>query len=60
MLWSIAVHPSGKYAYLPNWNSNNVSQFTIDPNSGEITAMSAATVATGKAPLTLAVAPSGK
>jgi len=45
---------------VPNWNGNNVSQFAIDPNSGALTAMSAATVATGTGPLTLAVDPSGQ
>jgi DNA-binding beta-propeller fold protein YncE len=58
--FTITVHPSGKYAYVPNWNGNNVSQFAIDPNSGALTAMSAATVATGTGPLTLAVDPSGQ
>jgi len=46
--FTITVHPSGQYAYVPNSNGNNVSQFTVDPNSGALTAMATATVATGR------------
>src|ERR1019366_5218823 len=58
--FTITVHPSGQYAYVPNSNGNNVSQFTIDPTSGALTPMSTATVATGAGPVALAIDPSGK
>jgi DNA-binding beta-propeller fold protein YncE len=58
--FTITVHPSGQYAYVPNSNGNNVSQFTVDPNSGALTPMSTATVVAGLSPVALAVDPSGK
>jgi 6-phosphogluconolactonase len=54
----VTVDPSGKYAYVANQGSNNVSQYTIGAN-GSLTAMSNATVAAGASPVSVAVDPSG-
>ena len=34
---SIAVDPSGKFAYVTNSGSNDVSMYSIDPATGELT-----------------------
>ena len=34
---SLVIHPSGKFAYVANQSSNNISLFTIDSNTGVLT-----------------------
>jgi 6-phosphogluconolactonase len=34
---SIAIHPSGKFAYVTNSNSNSVSMYSIDGATGTLT-----------------------
>ncbi len=34
---SVAVDPSGKFAYVANADSNNVSMYTIDATTGALT-----------------------
>jgi YVTN family beta-propeller protein len=34
---SVAVDPSGKFAYVANHGSNNVSMYAIDPTTGVLT-----------------------
>jgi YVTN family beta-propeller protein len=55
---SVAVDPSGKFAYVANANSNNVSMYTIDATAGTLT--STGTIAAGTSPSSVAVDPSGK
>lgn len=55
---SIAVDPSGKYAYVANMNGS-VSQYTIDPH-GRLKPMSPATVASWEYALSVTVDPLGK
>jgi len=51
---SIAIDPSGKYAYVTSgdtgWGSNSVAQYTIDPATGALTLMAHPTVLTGYGP----------
>jgi 6-phosphogluconolactonase (cycloisomerase 2 family) len=47
--FSVAVDPSGRYAYVANLNSANVSQYTIGAN-GALTPMATATVAAEASP----------
>ena len=57
---SVAVHPSGKFAYVANSgfkNSNTISMYTIDATTGALTSIG--TVA-GENPGSVAVHPSGK
>jgi YVTN family beta-propeller protein len=54
----VAVDPSGKFAYVANFGSNDVSMFTIDATSGALT--STGTIAAGQSPTSIAVHPSGK
>jgi 6-phosphogluconolactonase (cycloisomerase 2 family) len=61
---SIAVHPSGRFAYAVNsFNNavtgNSVSQYSIN-SDGTLKAMTTATVATGAAPQTITIDPSGR
>ena len=56
---SVAVDPACKYADVPNFSGNTVSQYTIGSN-GALTPMSPATVASGRGPWAITVAPSGK
>jgi len=55
---SVAVDPSGKFAYTANWGSNNISVYTINATTGALTAGTA--VAAGTNPNSVTVDPSGK
>jgi 6-phosphogluconolactonase (cycloisomerase 2 family) len=55
---AVAVGPSGRFAYVTNQASGDVSAFVIDGASGALTA--AGRTATGSAPLALSVEPSGR
>ena len=56
---AVAVHPSGKFAYVANaGRSNTISMYTIDATTGALT--SAGTIAAGTLPESVAVDPSGK
>jgi len=54
---SVAVDPAGKFVYVANSGSNDVSMYTINTATGALT--SAGTVATGKVPSSVAVDPAG-
>jgi len=55
---SVAVDPSGKFAYVANLSSNDVSMYTIDATTGALTSIG--TIAAGTGPVSVAVDPSGK
>jgi 6-phosphogluconolactonase len=57
---SVAVDPSGKFAYVVNRQDNTVSMFTIDSGTGNLTPNTPATVGTGQTPFDIVVDPSGK
>src|ERR1039458_2340711 len=48
-----------EYAYVANWASSNISQYTIGAN-GVLTAMAASAVGAGSDPFRVTVDPSGK
>jgi YVTN family beta-propeller protein len=50
---SIAVDPTGQFAYVANEGSNTVSEYTINPTTGALTPIG--TVAAGIAPRSIAV-----
>ena len=58
----IRVHPNNKWVYVPNIDSDNVSQFLFDDKTGMLTAMTpaAATVPAMQGPRHLDFHPSGK
>jgi YVTN family beta-propeller protein len=56
--YSIAIDPTGSYAYVTNQGSNSVSQFTINPD-GTLSALGAP-VATGSKPYQITVDPTGQ
>src|SRR6266568_2656708 len=56
---SVTVDPSGKYAYVANASSNDVSQYTIGATGG-LTPMGPATIAAGTTPYSVTVDPGGK
>ncbi len=55
---SVVVDPSGKFAYVANSNSNDVSMYTINATTGALASIG--TIAAGTAPVSVAVDPSGK
>jgi len=55
---SVAVDPSGKFAYVANGDSDNVSMYTIDATSGLLTFQGE--IDAGWSPSSVAVDPSGK
>jgi DNA-binding beta-propeller fold protein YncE len=62
--YSVAVDPSGRFAYVANNGANDVSQYAIDHAAGTLSALSPATVVPGAAawtnPQVIAVEPSGR
>jgi 6-phosphogluconolactonase len=56
---SVAVDPSGKFAYVVNRSDNTISMFTIDPGSGNLTPNAPANIATGEQPWRIIIDPSG-
>jgi 6-phosphogluconolactonase len=59
---SVSVYPGGRYAYVANQGSNDVSAYSIgqtSSNSGALTVVQAS-VATGTGPVSVTVHPSGK
>jgi 6-phosphogluconolactonase len=48
---SLVIHPNGKFLYVANFATNNVSAFTIDPSSGVPTLITGAPFAAGTHPV---------
>ncbi len=57
---NVVVDPSGKFAYVPDFTSNTVAAFTIDPKIGALTAVAGSPLATGTGPGAAVVDPSSK
>jgi 6-phosphogluconolactonase (cycloisomerase 2 family) len=55
---SVAVDPTGKFAYVTNFESNDVSMHTIDATTGALASIG--TTAAGPGPVSVAVDPAGK
>src|SRR4029077_14928967 len=55
---SVAVDPSGKFAYVTNSGSNDVSMYTINSTAGSLTLIG--TISAGLSPTSIAIQPSGK
>jgi DNA-binding beta-propeller fold protein YncE len=55
---SIAVDPSGKFAYVGNKSSNNISAYTIDGSTGILAAVPGSPFAAGMSPASVAIASS--
>jgi YD repeat-containing protein len=53
------VDPSGRFVYVANQGSNNVSAYTIDPNTGILSAIPGSPFAAGNGPVFVAVDLSG-
>jgi 6-phosphogluconolactonase len=56
---SIAVDPFGRFVFVPNTATNNVSAYTIDPLTGTLTQVAGSPFASGYTPNSAAVDPSG-
>src|SRR5258706_7872210 len=59
----VAAHRTGKFAYIANNSSNNVSGYTIDATTGALTAIPGSPgspFAAGTHPFSVAVDPTGK
>jgi 6-phosphogluconolactonase (cycloisomerase 2 family) len=57
---SVAVDPSGLFAYVSNWGSSNVSAYSINATTGALAAIAGSPYAAGSGPSAIAVDPSGK
>ncbi len=60
---SIVVAPNGQFAYVANSGSNTVSAYTVDPNTGALTALGGGTgnpFPTQTTPLSVTVTPNGQ
>lgn len=55
---SIAFDPTGKFAYVTNYGSNNVSAYTVNTSTGVLTPIS--TYTAGTSPYSVDVDPTGK
>jgi 6-phosphogluconolactonase (cycloisomerase 2 family) len=58
--FSVTVDPSGKFAYVANFSSGDVSAFSIDASTGALTAVSGSPFPAGSGPISISVDPSGK
>jgi 6-phosphogluconolactonase (cycloisomerase 2 family) len=58
--YGIAVDPQGTSVYAADVNSNEVSQYTINPITGQLTPKAPATVAAGRGSTEVAVTPNSK
>jgi len=56
---NMVMDPGGKYLYVANATSNNLSAFSISGGTGAITALSASPFLAGTSPISLAVDPLG-
>ena len=56
----VTVDPSGKFAYVDNFNSNSVSAFTINATTGALAAIVGSPFASGTGPNSVDIDPSGK
>ena len=54
------IEPSGKFAYVANLGSGNVSAYAIDATSGALKKVKGSPFAAGTKPVIMAVDPSGK
>lgn len=54
----VAVDPTGKFAYVTNFLSNDVSMYTINGTTGALASIG--TIAAGTGPVSVAVDPTGK
>jgi YVTN family beta-propeller protein len=55
---SVAVDPTGKFAYVTNFGSNDVSMYTINATTGALASMG--TIAAGTGPVSVAVDAAGE
>jgi DNA-binding beta-propeller fold protein YncE len=51
----VAIDPTGTFSYVPNYNSNNVSAFTINASSGALTQVQGSPFAAGSNPWKVAI-----
>ena len=57
---SVTVHPSGKFLYVANLESNNISVYTIDSTTGVTTALTNSPFAAANTPSFVTTDPAGK
>jgi 6-phosphogluconolactonase (cycloisomerase 2 family) len=57
---AVAVDPTGKFVYLPNFLDNSVSAYTINASSGALTTVAGSPFASGHGPEFEGIDPTGK
>jgi 6-phosphogluconolactonase (cycloisomerase 2 family) len=57
---TVAVDPSGRFAYTANWGNGTVSAFAINQTTGALTEISGSPFPAGGAPWTVVVEPTGR
>src|SRR5881296_3279296 len=58
--WSVAIEPSGQYVYVAKVNSNNVSGFRLNADTGELVAVPGSPFSAGANPFRVVADPSGR
>lgn len=58
--FSITVDPKGRFAYVANLDSRNVSAYSLNASTGALTPAVTPTIPTGNRPASVAVEASGK
>jgi 6-phosphogluconolactonase (cycloisomerase 2 family) len=58
--WSLTIEPSGQYIYVANVNSNNVSGFRLNADTGTLSAVPGSPFGAGANPYQVVVDPSGR
>ena len=57
---SLAVDPTGRYLYVPNVSSNDLSAFSVDTKTGALTQLAGSPYPVGSGPLSVEVDDSGR
>ena len=57
---AVAVDPSGRFAYVANYGSDNISAYAINPTTGALTPVSGSPFAAGDGPTAVAVNETGQ
>jgi 6-phosphogluconolactonase len=57
---ALAIDPRGRFLYVANGNSNNVSALTIDNTTGALTAIPGSPVTVGNNPIAVEIDPTGQ
>jgi 6-phosphogluconolactonase (cycloisomerase 2 family) len=57
---ALTIEPTGRFAYQPDYNNNEIWAFAIDSSTGALTPIAGSPFATGSTPTSIAIEPRGQ